>query len=130
MKTKYLWRVWNVDTGEAYECFANNNLEAICACGGADSDAFVGPFRAQEMLTPEGYRITCVRMVPQGTRFNLVARRGKDPTHPRVFTRGEYDRPWHQYLCSYVDEFRRCRGLNGNTLITTDALERKTHDED
>lgn len=116
-----LWRVWNVETGEAWELFAKDNLDAICKCpGGPESDPFTGPFRTQELLTPEGYRITCLKLLPRGTYFNLVAARGQKSTPTRTYVRGEYDRSEAKYECSYFDDFYHTRLLKGTQLVTTD----------
>lgn len=117
----HLYRVSNVETGEARELFAKDNLDALCKCpGGPESDPFTGPFRTEEILTPEGYRITCLKLLKKGTYFNLVAARGKKPTHQRTYVRGEYNRAYSQYECSYFDDFCHTRLLNGHTLVTID----------
>lgn len=117
----HLYRVWNVETGEVWELFAKNNLDAICQCpDGPESDPFVGPFRTEEMLTPEGYRITCLKLLKKNTNFNLVAARGKKPTPSRVYVRGEYNRPWAKYECSYFEDINHWRLLSGHTLVTID----------
>lgn len=117
----HLYRVWNVETGEVWELFAKNNLDAICECpGGPESDPFTGPFRTEEMLTPEGYRITCLKLLKKGTYFNLVAARGKKPTPSRVYVRGEYNRSWAGYECRYFEDINHCRLLSGHTLVTVD----------
>ena len=116
-----LWRVWNVETGEVWELFANDNLDAICKCpGGAEADAFVGPYRSQELLTIEGYRITMLRLLPRGTYFNLVAARGQKPTHKRTYVRGDYDRSAAKYECCYFEDINHWRLLDGRTLVTVD----------
>lgn len=119
-KIPTLYRVSNVETGEVWELFAKNNLDAICQCpGGPESDP-TGPFRTEELLTPEGYRITCLKLLPKGTYFNLVAARGKKPTPSRVYVRGEYNRSAHLYECCYFEDINHCRLLNGHTLVTID----------
>lgn len=117
-----LYRVSNVETGEAWELFAKNNLDAICKCpGGPESDPFTGPFRTEEVLTPEGYRITMLRLLPKKTYFNLVAARGKKPTPSRAYVRGEYDRSAAKYECCYFEDINHWRLLSGHTLVTIDA---------
>lgn len=120
-KIRTLYRVSNVETGEVWELFAKDNLDAICQCpGGAESSGVTGPFRTEEMLTPEGYRITMLRLLPKGTYFNLVAARGKKPTLSRVYVRGEYDRSEAKYECCYFEDINHWRLLNGCTLVTID----------
>ena len=117
----HLYRVWNVETGEAWELFAKDNLDAICKCpGGPESDPFTGPFRTHEMLTPEGYRITSLRLLPKGTYFNLVSKRGAAPTHPRVYVRGEYDRSAAKYEVCYFEDINHWRLMGRHTLVTID----------
>lgn len=117
----HLYRVSNVETGEAWELFAKDNLDAICKCpGGPESDPFTGPFRTEELLTPEGYRITCLKLLKKGTYFNLVAARGKKPTPSRVYVRGEYDRSVAKYVCCYFEDINHWRLLSGRTLVTID----------
>ena len=115
-----LYRVWNKETGEVWELFAKNNLDAICQCPGGPESAPTGPFRTEELLTPEGYRITCLRLLPKGTYFNLVAARGKKPTPSRVYVRGEYNRSAARYECCRFEDINHCRLLNGRTLVTFD----------
>lgn len=118
----HLYHVRNVETGEAWELFAKDNLDAICKCpGGPESDPFTGPFRTEEMLTPEGYRITCLKLLKEGMYFNLVAARGKKPTPSRTYVRGGYDRPAAKYECSYFEDINHWRLLSGHTLVTIDA---------
>ena len=120
-KIPTLYRVSNVETGEVRELFAKDNLDAICKCpGGPESDPLTGPFRTEELLTSEGYRITCLKLLPKGTYFNLVAARGKKPTPSRVYVRGEYDRSEAKYECCHFEDVNRCRLLNGHTLVTID----------
>ena len=120
-KIPHLYRVSNVETGEVRELFAKDNLDAICKCpGGPESDPFTSPFRTEELLTPEGYRITCLKLLKKGTYFNLVAARGKKPTPSRVYVRGEYNRPWAKYECSYFEDINHWRLLSGSTLVTID----------
>lgn len=121
MNIPHLYRVSNVETGEVQELFAKNNLDAICKCpGGPESDPFTGPFRTEELLTPEGYRITCLKLLKKGTYFNLVAARGKKPTPSRVYVRGEYNRPAHLYECCYFEDINHWRLLSGSMLVTID----------
>ena len=115
-----LYRVWNEETGEVWELFAKDNLDAICQCPGGPEAAPTGPFRTEKLLTPEGYRITCLKLLPKGTYFNLVAARGKKPTPSRVYVRGEYDRSAAKYECCYFEDINHCRLLNGRTLVTFD----------
>ena len=120
-KIPTLYRVSNVETGEVWELFAKDNLDAICKCpGGPESDPLTGPFRTEELLTPEGYRITCLSFLKKGTYFNLVAARGKKPTQSRVYVRGEYDRSEAKYECCYFEDINHWRLLKGHTLVTTD----------
>lgn len=120
-KIPHLYRVSNVETGEVWELFAKDNLDAICQCpGGAESSGVTGPFRTEELLTPEGYRITCLRFLEKGTYFNLVAARGKKPTPSRVYVRGEYNRSAHLYECCHFEDINHWRLLNGSTLVTID----------
>lgn len=117
----HLYRVRNVETGEVWELFAKDNLDAICKCpGGPESSGFTGPFRTEELLTPEGYRITYLKLLKKGTYFNLVAARGKKPTPSRVYVRGEYNRPWAKYECCYFEDINHWRLLSGSTLVTID----------
>lgn len=120
-KIPHLFRVANVETGEVHELFAKNNLDALCKVpGGAESDPFCSPFRVTEMLTPEGYRITLLRLLPKGAYFNLVAARGQKPTHTRMYVRGDYDRSYAMYECSHFDNFCHTRLMSGRTLVTID----------
>lgn len=116
MKIPHLYRVWNEETGEAWELFAKDDREAICKCPESAS-----PLRTEELLTTEGYRITMLRFLPAGTYFNLVAARGKKSTPKRVYVRGEYDRPEAKYECCYFEDINHWRLLNGRLLVTTDA---------
>ena len=117
----HLSRVANSETGEVWELFAKDNLDAICKCpGGPESDPLTGPFSAEELLTPEGYRITMLRLLPGETYFNLVSARGKKPTTSRVYVRGGYNRSAHLYECCYFEDINHCRLLNGDTLVTVD----------
>lgn len=119
-KIPTLYRVWNEETGEVWELFAKNNLDAICQCPGGPESAPTGPFRTEELLTPEGYRITCLKLLPKGTYFNLVAAHGKKPTPSRVYVRGEYNRSAALYECCHFEDINHCRLLNGRTLVTID----------
>ena len=117
----HLYRVYNSETGEVWELFAKDNLDAICKClEGPEADPFTGPFRAEELLTPEGYRITMLRLLPKETYFNLVSARGQKPTPSRVYVRGEYDRSTAKYECCYFEDINHWRLLNGNLLVTID----------
>lgn len=117
----HLYRIWNVETGEVWERFAKDNLDATCKCPrGPESDPFTGPFRTEELLTPEGYRITILRLLPKKTHFNLVAARGKKPTPSRVYVRGEYNRSAAKYECCYFEDINHWRLLQGSTLVTID----------
>ena len=117
----HLYRVWNGETGEAWELFAKDNLDAICKCpGGPESNAFISPFRTKELFTPEGYRITCLKLLKKGAYFNLVVARGKKPTPSRVYVRGEYNRPWAKYECCCFEDINHWRLLSGSTLVTID----------
>ena len=117
----HLYRVSNIETGEVWELFAKDNLDAICQCpGGPESSGTTGPFISEELLTPEGYRITMLRLLPKETYFNLVSARGKKPTQSRVYVRGEYDRSVAKYECCYFEDVNRWRLLNGSTLVTID----------
>ena len=115
-----LYRVWNEETGEIWELFAKDNLDAICQCPGGPESAPTGPVRTEELLTPEGYRITCLKLLPKGTYFNLVAARGKKPTPSRVYVRGEYNRSAALYECCRFEDINHWRLLNGHTLVTID----------
>lgn len=118
----HLYRVHNVETDEVFELFAKDGLDAICKCpGGPESDPSTGPFRAEELLTPEGYRIMMLRALPKEAYFNLVAARGKKPTPSRVYVRGEYDRSEAKYECVYFEGINHWRLLSGGTLVTIDA---------
>ena len=120
-KIPHLYRVYNAETGEVWELFAKDNLDAICKCpGGPESSGVTGPFTTEELLTPEGYRITCLKFLKKGTYFNLVAARGKKPTPSRVYVRGEYNRSAALYECCYFDDINHWRLLNGHTLVTID----------
>lgn len=120
-KVRALYRVCNTETGEVRELFAKNNLDAICQLpGGPESDPLTGPFRAEELLTPEGYRITCLKFLPRGTYFSLVAARGKKPTPSRVYVRGEYDHSVAKYECGYFEDINHWRLLSGSLLVTVD----------
>lgn len=117
----HLYRVSNVETGEVWELFAKDNLDAICKCpGGPESDPFTGPFRTEELLTPEGYRITMLRLLPKKTYFNIVSARGKKPTSKRTYVRGEYDRSAAKYEVCYFEDINHWRLLSGRTLVTID----------
>ena len=120
-KILHLYRVSNVETGKVHELFAKNNLDALCKIPeAADSDPYVGPWRTEEMLTPEGYRITCLKLLKKGTYFNLVAARGKKPTPSRVYVRGEYNRSEAKYECCYFEDINHWRLISGRTLVTID----------
>ena len=120
-KIPTLYRVSNIETGEVWELFAKDNLAAISQCpGGPESDPLTGPFRTEKMLTPEGYRITRLKLLPKGTYFNLVAARGKKPTPSRVYARGEYNRSAALYECCHFEDINYCRLLSGHTLVTID----------
>lgn len=120
-KIHTLYRVWNVETGEVHELFAKNNLDALCKIPeAAASDPYVGPWRTEHILTPEGYAITMLRLLPKKTYFNLVAARGKKPTPSRTYVRGEYNRSAALYECCYFEDINHWRLLSGRTLVTID----------
>lgn len=120
-KIPHLYRVSNVETGEVRELFAKDNLDAICKCSDVPkSGPLTYPFVVEEVLTPEGYRITCLKFLEKGTYFNLVAARGKKLTPSRVYVRGEYDRSEAKYECCHFEDINRWRLLAGRTLVTID----------
>ena len=117
----HLYRITNYETGEVQELFAKDNLDAICKCPDVPkSGPLTNPFVVEELLTPEGYRITMLRLLPKKTYFNLVAARGKKPTPSRVYVRGEYDRSAAKYECCYFEDINHWRLLDGSRLVTID----------
>lgn len=121
MEYPHLYQVTDTRTGEVWEVFAKNNLDALCKVpGGPESDPLVCPFRVKELTTPEGYRITTVRFIPIGEYFSLVTDHGKKPTRKTVYIRGEYDRSVKKFDCGYFDDISRNRYFRRDTLVTMD----------
>lgn len=117
----YLYHVTDTRTGEVWEVFAKDNLDALCKVpGGLESDPLVCPFRVKELTTPEGYRITTVLFIPVGEYFSLVTDHGKKPTRKTVYIRGKYDRSVKKFDCGYFNDISRNRYFRWDTLVTVD----------
>ena len=111
---KYLHRAHNVETGEVIEFFAKSGGKRII-------QLLCDNWNVEELLTPEGYRITALKYLNKGDYFNLVAGRGKQPTHKKSFVRGEYNRTYTKYECCYFEDINHWRLLSGHTLVTIDV---------
>lgn len=117
----HLYRVSNVETGEVWELFAKDNLDAICKCpGGPESDPFTGPFRTQELLTPEGYRIYRLKDIPKGSYFCRCKGHGGLTTNKTVWVKGEYNRSARQYEVYKFEDVNRTSLRNGTCYVTID----------
>ena len=121
MKIPHLYRVSNVETGEVWELFAKDNLDAICQCpGGPESDPFTGPFRTEELLTPEGYRIYRLKDIPKGSYFCRCKAYGGLDTNKTVWVKDEYNRSARKYEVYKFEDVNYTALRNGTCYVTID----------
>lgn len=122
-KLKYCYRIYGHETGEVHEVFARDNLKALIMVAGPDYPLPGGlstRYTTEQVLTPEGWRITLLRYLPRGSYFRLVAADGRKPTPSRVYVREDYDHSAGKYECCYFDDINHWRLLKGIQRVTED----------
>ena len=124
----HLYNVHNTETGEIYEVYAKDNLDAIRQVpGGPESDPLCSPFRTTEILTKEGYEITLVKFLKKGDYFNVIHVDVTDPKRPYfanklTYVRDEYYRPEKKYFAIDFYNINHHRLLPGTTKVTIDVI--------
>lgn len=123
----YLHRVQNIETGEVFEVYAKNKLDAISKVPDYEAYKDYYPFRVEEILTTEGHRITLLRYLAKGDYFNVVmpditARADRLFTNTHTYVRDEYDRSTKKYYATYLHDAKRLSLHDRNTRVTIDVI--------